>query len=35
MMAMITVALFAVVLALPGALAVLISREIESEQNAR
>src|SRR5262245_37523745 len=35
MMAMITVALFAVVLALPGLMAVLMSREIDSEQNAR
>jgi len=35
MMAMITVALFAVVLALPGLIAVLMSREIDAEQNAR
>jgi hypothetical protein len=35
MMAMITVALFVVVLALPGLMAVLIGREIDSEQNAR
>ena len=35
MMAMITFALFAVVLALPGLIAVLMSREIDAEQNAR
>ena len=35
MMAMISVALFAVVLALPGLLAVLVSREADSAQNAR
>ena len=35
MMAMISVALFAVVLALPGLLAVLISREADAEQSAR
>lgn len=35
MMAMISVALFAVVLALPGLMTVLMSREIDSEQNAR
>jgi hypothetical protein len=35
MMAMITFALFAVALALPGLIAVLMSREIDAEQNAR
>jgi len=35
MMAMISVALFAVVLATPGLIAVLMSREIDAEQNAR
>jgi len=35
MMAMITFALFAVALALPGLIAVIMSREIDAEQNAR
>jgi hypothetical protein len=35
MMAMITFALFAVALALPGLIAVLMSSEIDAEQNAR
>ena len=35
MMAMITFALFAVVLALPGLIAVLMSSEIDFEQHAR
>jgi hypothetical protein len=35
MMAMITFALFAVVLALPGLIAVLIGGEVNAEQNAR
>ena len=35
MMAMITIALFAVALALPGLIAVLVTREIDTEQRAR
>jgi hypothetical protein len=35
MMAMITLALFAVALASPGLIAVLMSREIDAEQKAR
>jgi hypothetical protein len=35
MMAMITIALFAVALALPGLIVVLLSRETDAEQSAR
>jgi len=35
MMAMITLALFAVALALPGLIVVLLSRETDAEQSAR